>query len=46
MKPDIDMSKQPTYMKIPPKYTSVKTSGLTWKVEKGTNKKDFELTDN
>jgi hypothetical protein len=44
--PEFDNSKQPTYMKIPSKYASVKTSGLTWTITKGTNNKDFELTDN
>lgn len=44
--PDVDMSKQPTYMKIPAKYASVKTSGLTWTISKGTNDRNFELTDN
>jgi hypothetical protein len=44
--PDVDMSKQPTYMKIPPKYASVKSSGLTWTITKGDNKQDFNLTDN
>jgi hypothetical protein len=44
-KPDIDMSNRPTYMKIPRKYADAKTSGLTWTLTKGDNKKDFDLSD-
>jgi hypothetical protein len=44
-RPDIDTSNQPKYIKIPPKYASVKTSGLTWTITKGDNKQDFELKD-
>jgi hypothetical protein len=34
-----------TYVKIPPKYADVKTSGLTVTLTKGSQKKDFPLTD-
>ena len=33
------------YVKIPPKYTNEKTSGLLYDVVQGVNTKDFELTD-
>lgn len=34
-----------TYVKIPPKYSDPKTSGLTVTVTNGKNTKDFDLTD-
>jgi hypothetical protein len=33
------------YVKIPPKYSKKETSGLTLNLTKGTNQKDFDLTD-
>lgn len=33
------------YVKIPPKYRDVKTTPLTWNISKGSDKKDFDLTD-
>jgi hypothetical protein len=42
---DSDKSGQPVYVKIPPKYQDYMTSGLTWTLRKGENKRDFELTD-
>jgi hypothetical protein len=42
--PDIDTSKLPKYVKIPPKYSDPRQSGLSWDIEKGKNNdKEFKL---
>jgi len=30
---------------VPPKYASAETSGLSWEITSGTNRKEFDLTD-
>lgn len=37
--------KSPRYVLIPERYHAAETSGLKFKVERGAQKKDFELTD-
>ena len=44
-KPDLQMDKMPVYVKIPAKYADVKTTTLTWNIEKGSQSKDLNLTD-
>lgn len=43
--PDIDTSKMPKYVKIPPKYKTAATSGLSVTIQQGKNEKNFDLTD-
>lgn len=43
--PEVDTSKLPKYVRIPPKYAKVQTSNLSVTIEKGKNVKDFVLTD-
>lgn len=33
------------YVKVPAKYQGVKTTPLTWTIQKGSEKKEFDLTD-
>jgi len=40
-----EMGSMPKYTPIPEKYANKKTSGLTMKVESGSNTKDWQLTD-
>ncbi|HEY7309148.1 MAG TPA: hypothetical protein VH643_07225 [Gemmataceae bacterium] len=43
--PDIDTSKMPAYVQIPPKYAKAATSGLSITIQQGKNEKNFDLTD-
>jgi hypothetical protein len=43
--PDLDTSKLPKKVAIPPKYKDAASSGLTWEIKPGTNRRDIDLTD-
>lgn len=44
-KADLSKLNLPKYVKIPSSYGDANTTPLRWTIQKGENKKDFELTD-